>query len=293
MAAASPLRKRFLEDLQLAGFSPRTQQAYVRSVRLLSEHFGKSLRDVSDEDLRTYFLHIKNVKKWSRSTCTISLCAIKFFVQKTLARPWTSLEFVRPAPDTRLPVILSLDEVRRTLAAVRLLRFRVCLSTIYSCGLRLNEGIHLQVSDIDSARAMVHVRHGKGGKDRYVPLPDSTLALLRGFWRTHRNPVWLFPAPERGAVKMTVSTRPLHQSGVQHAFREALLACGIHKRASVHTLRHSWATHLLDAGVNLRLIQEYLGHGSPATTAVYTHLTATAAQAASKTINSVMSGLSS
>mgnify|MGYP001012915530 CR=1 FL=1 len=189
MAAASPLRKRFLEDLQLAGFSPRTQQAYVRSVRLLSEHFGKSLRDVSDEDLRTYFLHIKNVKKWSRSTCTISLCAIKFFVQKTLARPWTSLEFVRPAPDTRLPVILSLDEVRRTLAAVRLLRFRVCLSTIYSCGLRLSEALHLEVGDIDAGRMFLHIRAAKGNRDRYVPLPQRTLLLLRQAWKAHRHPM--------------------------------------------------------------------------------------------------------
>jgi len=149
---------------------------------------------------------------------------------------------------------------------MRLPGYKVCLTTIYSCGLRLQEGTHLQVADIDSAWMMIHVRHGKGAKDRYVPLPERTLGLLRQYWRTHRNPVLLFPAEGRNHLDLITSTDPMSKSSVQDAFRAALKQSRLHKRASVHTLRHSWATHLLETGVNLRLIQEWLGHHSPATT---------------------------
>jgi site-specific recombinase XerD len=149
-------------------------------------------------------------------------------------------------------------------------RYRVCLSTLYACGLRLQEGVRLQVSDIDGARHLLHVRLGKGHKDRYVPLPQRQLEVLRDFWRSHRHPIWLFPSP-----RLTPQHRdgPLEVSGMQKAFRAAVQESGIRKPATVHTLRHSYATHLLEAGVNLRVIQAYLGHTSPTTTAVYTHLT--------------------
>lgn len=285
---SSPLRERYRQDLQLAGLSVRTQQAYTGAVVKLARHFNKSPDAITDEELREYFLYLRNVKAVSRSSATIALCAIKFLWQKTLSRSWTALEFVRPPREQKLPVILTTGEVQQVLAAVCLPRFRVCLITIYSCGLRLKEGVHLRVADVDSARMVLHVRDGKGGKDRYVPLPLATLAKLRELWLTHHNPVFLFPAPERGAVAMPVAQRPMHYSGVQDAFHKALASAGINKRASVHSLRHSWATHCLEAGVNLRLIQEYLGHSSPATTALYTHLTATANRAAAETINAVM-----
>jgi site-specific recombinase XerD len=143
----------------------------------------------------------------------------------------------------------------------------VCLTTIYACGLRLLEGARLQVSEIDGERKLIHVHAGKGGKDRYVPLPETCLQLLRWHWMTHRHPVWLFPAfhEERD--------QPMDETGLQRAFRAAVQESGVQKKATVHTLRHSYATHLLEAGVNLRIIQGYLGHASPATTAIYTHLT--------------------
>jgi site-specific recombinase XerD len=181
--------------------------------------------------------------------------------------------------------------VRKILAQVRLARYRVCLTTIYSCGLRLQEGTNLRLADIDSGRMMIHVRHGKGAKDRYVPLPERTLQLLRQYWTQHHNPVLLFPAEGRDHINLARSTEPISKSSVQVAFRAALKASGNNKRASVHTLRHSWATHLLEAGVNLRLIQEWLGHSSPATTSVYTHLTVKAAQLGAQTINQLMSDL--
>jgi site-specific recombinase XerD len=211
--------------------------------------------------------------------------------ERTLNRQWTTLGLVRATPEKKLPVILSQEEVRQILGRIKLPRYRVCLATIYSCGLRLQEGTHLQVADIDSARQMIHVRHGKGGKDRYVPLPLRTLELLRQYWATHHNPVLLFPAAGRDHVDLARSTEPMSRCSVQDAFRAALQESGNNKRACVHTLRHSWATHLLEAGVNLRLIQEWLGHSSPATTSVYTHLTVKAEQLGTAVINQLMSDL--
>lgn len=286
----TPLRKRMIEDLQLKGMGERTQQMYVRAVRQLSEHYNKSPNKITEEQLRDYFLYVKNVKKWSRSTSTIALCGIKFFYQNTLKRDWTTLTFVRAKREKKLPVILSKAEARKILKNIRLLRYRVCLTTIYSCGLRLTEGTQLQVADIDSARGLIHV-HGKGCKDRYVPLPQRTLQLLREHWKTHRNPVWIFPAPGRGGNLMPTNTKPMPKASVQIAFKEALKESGIKKRASVHTLRHSYATHLLEAGVNLRLIQIWLGHNTPTTTSVYTHLTAKAKAIATESINDLMKDL--
>jgi integrase/recombinase XerD len=285
------LRQRFVEDLQLQGMSARTQQAYVRTVRQLADHFQKSPAQISEEELRQYFLHVKNVKHWSRATMTQSICGIKFFFEHTLHRDWTTLHIVRPAKEKRLPVILTREEVHLILNAIRLLRYRACLTTIYACGLRLKEGTHLQIADIDSARMFVHVRLGKGGKDRYVPLPQRTLDLLRQYWKTHRNPVWLFPATGRGGIHEGHATEPTSHTNVQAAFRAALNDTGISKKASVHTLRHSYATHLLEAGVNLRQIQVYLGHNSVQTTSFYTHLTMISTTQACQAINDLMHDL--
>ena len=285
------LQKRMIESLQLRGMSERTQEAYVRAVRQVAQHYHKSPDLVTEEELRQYFLYIKNVKNYARATTTIALCGIKFFVEWTLGRKWTLFELVRPPREKKLPTILSVEEARKILGSIRLLGYRVCLSTIYSCGLRLQEGTHLRVADIDSARMVVHVRHGKGAKDRYVPLPQCTLEMLREYWKTHRNPELLFPAEGRNHIELWKSTEPMSKSSVQGAFRRALKHSGINKRASVHTLRHSWATNLLEAGVNLRLIQEWLGHNSPTTTSVYTHLTARAEQLGAEVINRVMTDL--
>jgi site-specific recombinase XerD len=272
------LRQRYIEDLQLRGLSPRTQDAYVRVVRQLAKHYGKSPDVLTEEELRQYLLYLKNEKHAARNTCTLALCSLKFFYQQTLKRDWPVLDFVRPARDRKLPVVFSVEEVQQILGCVRRARYRVCLSLIYACGLRLLEGVQLPVADVDGARMVIHVRHGKGGQDRYVPLPRRTLELLREYWSCHRDPVWMFPA-------VTPSGGPMCATGVQRAFKAALAGSGIHKQASVHTLRHSWATHLLEAGVNLRLIQIYLGHRSPTTTALYTHLTRKSEDLASEAIN--------
>ena len=287
----TPLQQRMIEDIQLRGLSARTQDAYVRAVRQLAEHYHTSPARITEEELRDYFLYLKNVKHYSRSASTIALCGITFFYEPTLKREWSTLTFVRAPREKKLPVILSVEEVHTLLAHLKLLRYRACLTTIYSCGLRLQEGTHLQVPDIDSARMLVHVRHGKGAKDRYVPLPQRTLELLRQYWKTHRHPLWLFPAPGRGGVGMATASTPMPRSSVQDAFRVALTHSGNNKRASVHTLRHSYATHLLEAGVNLRLIQDYLGHNTPTTTAIYTHLTVKADALARQALTELMSNL--
>jgi len=283
-----PLRERMMEDLQLKGYSQSTQTLYVSAVRQLCEHFDKPPGRITEEDLRDYFLYGKNVKKWSRSTSTVALCGIKFFFDHTIKRPWPTLLFIRPGRNKTLPVVLSRDEVHRLLHSIRLLRYRVCLSTIYSCGLRLSEGTHLKVENIDSDRGFLIIRQSKGNKDRNVPLPEKTLQLLRQQWVEHRNDTWIFPSVVHGKIN---ADKPISKSSVQSAFRKALQAAGIHKKASVHTLRHSWATHLLEAGVNLRLIQVWLGHSTPSTTSIYTHLTRAAQTAAVKSINTLMADL--
>lgn len=286
---STPLRQRMIEDMHLRGLSARTQEAYVRAVRQLAEYYNKSPDQISEEELRRYFLYLELEKQVSSSTCVIALNGIRFVYQQTLGREWPSLAMVRPPTEHKLPVILSEQEVRQVLGCVKRPHYRVCLSTIYSCGLRLLEGVRLQVSQIDSSRMALHIRQGKGHRDRYVPLPERTLGLLREHWLRHRNPVWLFPSTRTGG--MGTADVPFHASGVQKAFRLALRASGIHKPATVHTLRHSWATHLLEAGVNLRLIQTWLGHNSLTTTAIYTHLTIKAETRATVAINELMDQL--
>jgi len=276
-----------LEDMQLRGLAEKTQEAYLRTVRQLAAFYGKSPDQIDEEELRQYFLYLKNEKKASRSACTIAICGIKFFYEKTLQREWVTFDLVRPPKSQKLPVVLSRDEVRQVLGNLRRFHHRVCLTTIYSCGLRLREGSQLQVASIDSGRQLLHVRQGKGAKDRYVPLPTTTLTLLRQQWQIHRHPQWLFPSRQQPQA-----TQPMDVGGVQRAFKAALADSGLQKRATVHTLRHSYATHLLEEGVNLRVIQSYLGHKSPQTTAIYTHLTRNAQSRAIDVIEQLMADLS-
>jgi site-specific recombinase XerD len=287
----SPLRRHMLEDMELRGFSVKTQQSYVRSVAALSRHFNRSPDRLTDEEIRRYFVHLKCERQLARQTVTIALCGIKFFYETTLKRDF-SLTGV-PVPKRRkfLPVVLSRDEVRRILSHLRSPRFQACLTLIYACGLRLGEACRLAPTDIDSARGVVVIRNGKGGVDRQVPLPPPLVPRLREFWKTHRNRRWLFPAESCGHRRGSPGERHLPLSAVQKAFKLALKESGLTKAAHVHTLRHSYATHLLEANVNLRLIQDWLGHRSPTTTSRYTHMTAQASTAAAQQVAGLMSDL--
>jgi len=267
----TPLRKRMTEDLQLKGYSPKTQLAYLKAVHKLARHYAKSPAALSEEELRAYFLHLTRVERCAHGTLKIALSGIKFCFAVTLQRHWPVLGLLRAGKEKKLPVVLSRAEVRAVLHCVRVPVYRVCLNTIYACGLRISEGVALQVSDVDGERKVLRVR-GKGNKDRQVPLAQPTLESLRAFWKLHRSRLWLFPA--RLQPRSPSQDGPVEVTNLRYAFQRALAQSGVKKPATVHSLRHSYATHLLEAGVQLRLIQEVLGHRNPATTAIYTHLTA-------------------
>lgn len=281
-----------VKALQLNGKGERTQQSYTRAVRMLTEFYDKTPDGISEEELQEYFLHRKNVNNWSPNTMRICYCGIRFFFENVLKRDWHILGILRAQNERRLPAVLSQEEVRGLLARVKTPQNHAFLTTVYSCGLRLQEGLHLEVSDIDSDRMMIHVHRGKGAKDRYVPLPHATLGLLRRYWVTHRNAQLLFPALGRNGKGAKECTTPMAKSSVQGAFRSAKFEAGIRKKSvSIHTLRHSYATHLLEAGVNLRVIQRYMGHTQLETTMVYLHLTRKGQEDACQLINQVMEGL--
>jgi integrase/recombinase XerD len=286
------LLTRFHEDLQLAGYSNRTCESYLYRAQKFLEYFAKPADKISDDDIRSYFLYLKNTKKYSASASSQALCAVKFMYQKTLGMDFSVFGIVRNRRGNKLPVILTRDEVKRVLTNIRILRHRTCLTLIYCCGLRLKEAINLKVTDIDSKRMVVHIKGGKGSKDRYVPLPESTLKLLREYYKTHRNPVLLFPAPGRGGIHEPTSQIPLPDSSIQTVLKKSLKEVGIKKNVSVHNLRHSYATHLLEAGVDIRIIQQYLGHKSIESTMIYTHLTPLIRKGTSELINKLMSGVS-
>jgi site-specific recombinase XerD len=278
-----------LEDMQLRGLSERTQESYLGAVQQLALHFQRSPDLLSEDQLRQYFLYLRNVKRLAPNTSNVALNAVKFLFVHTLQRPWPLGDLVRPPIPKKLPIVLSPEEVWRIVEHVRRPHYRVCLSVIYACGLRLLEGVRLQVSQIDSARMQLLIRSGKGNKDRAVPLPERTLTLLRAHWRLHRNPIWLFPGIT--PIGQQHASLPMEESGLQKAFRLAVQAAGVSKNATIHSLRHSWATHLLESGVNLRLIQVWMGHTSPTTTAIYTHLTQHAEQVATTALERRTAGL--
>jgi integrase/recombinase XerD len=277
------LRRRMREDLQLRGLAPRTQQCYLEAVKHLAQYYRRAPDQLSEEELRQYFLFLLNEKNVAESTFRIHLYGIRFFYERTLQRAWPFFDLVRPRHIQKLPVVLSLREGRSLLALVEHPKARMCLRLIYACGLRLTEGTQLQVSDIDAQRMLVRVHQGKGGKDRLVPLAPRVLELLREYWRRQRPRPWMFPARDGSA--------PLPPTPLQKTFKAVVRQSGIPKDASVHTLRHSYAIHLLERRVPLRVIQELLGHKSPSTTARYTHLTPPTLDVVHATITALMADL--
>jgi len=282
---------RMEQDMQLLGLSERTQETYLYRAKKIIEYFDKPPKQITNEELRQYFLYLKNEKKYARATQTIALCGIKFLFEKTLNKKFDVLNIVRSPRENKLPVVLSREEVKAVLKNIRVLRHRASLTLIYSCGLRLHEATSLRVEQVDSKRMLIHIQKAKGGSDRYVPLPETTLKLLRAHYKTHRNPLLVFPAPGRGEAVESTSTKSLPDSSIQTVFKKSLREVGIKKNASVHTLRHSYATHLLEDGTDIRIIQEYLGHKSIRTTMVYTHLTPLLKNDISKKINNLMADL--
>jgi site-specific recombinase XerD len=278
-----------MKALQLAGMSERTQECYTRSIRKLVEFFDKTPDRISEQELEDYFLHRRNVDQWASGTLRIAYSGVKFFFINVLKQDWHIFSYLGAKRPHTLPCVLTREEINRIFAKLKTFHNYAYLSTVYACGLRLQEALYLQISDIDKHRMMIHVHRGKGSKDRFVPLPEATLHLLRRYWKTHRNPKLIFPALGRGHNLGPTSETPMAIDSVQGAFRRAKFAAGIIKRrVSVHTLRHSYATHLLDAGVNIRTIQRYLGHSQLMTTMVYLHLSQKGQEDAYQRINDLM-----
>lgn len=259
----TPLRQRFIEDLRLRNRAPTTIDRYVSVVAQFAKHFGRSPELLGPDEIRTYQLHlVDRGVSWSMFNQTV--CALRFLYGKTLHRPEQVTMIPFGKRPKKLPCVLSPNEVNQLLDATQPGRERVMMQATYACGLRLDELLHLQVSDIDSSRMVVHVRQGKGQKDRVVPLSPRLLGELRAYWRWHRPRTWLFPN--------RTQTGALHAGTIQRGFRLLVQRAGLTKPATMHTLRHSFATHLLEAGVDVLTLQKLLGHTQLSTTAVYLHL---------------------
>lgn len=268
--AVSPLRRRMIDDMMLRNLSPATQRSYLHAVSKFSRHFGRSPDRLGLEDVRAFQVYLVSQGiSWPSLNQTV--CALRFFYGVTLNRGEIPERIAYARMPRKLPAILSADEVVRFLEAVPSLKARAALTTAYAAGLRVSEVVSLKVGDIDSDRMLLQVRHGKGAKDRTVMLSAQLLDILRTYWRLTRPTDWLFPGREDGPINVTV----LHS-----ACRSAAKAAGLTKKVSVHTLRHSFATHLLESGVDIRIIQVLLGHNSLSTTARYTQVATTTIAAA-------------
>jgi integrase/recombinase XerD len=281
-----------LAALQRSGKGERTQQADVRDVRLLAQFYPQSPDRISAQELQRYFLHRTNVDGLAPASMRICSSGIRFFSQHVLQRDWHTLSLLRAQTAHRLPAVLSGEEVRRLLASATPLHTQVYCTTVSSLGLRLHAALSLQVSDSDGQRLQVQVQRGQGAKDRYVPLPEATLALLRTSWKTHRHKTWLLPATGRDPAHSPTATSPLRRPSVQGAFRNAKHRAELTKMGvAIHPLRHAYATPLLAAGVHPRLSQRSLGHTQLATTMLSRHRTPKGHDDAYERLNARMHGL--
>lgn len=258
------LRQRMIDDMKLRNLAPRTIQVYVERVATFAEHFGKSPEHLGPDDVRAYLLHLVERKKTSWSFYNQTLCALRFLYRVTLHKEWVVEGVVCPKQEKKLPVVLSPAEVSQFFEAITSLKHRAILMTAYAAGLRISEVTGLRIEDIDSKRMVIHVRQAKGRKDRFVMLSPRLLELLRVYWKAARPTEYLFPGQ--------IPKQPITARAVHLACHDAREASGLGKRVTVHTLRHSFATHLLEGGANLRTIQVLLGHRNLSTTAIYTHV---------------------
>lgn len=276
-------RARMSEDMRLHDHRPRTQEAYLLATRQFIDHVGREPETFKDEDVRGYFLHLREGKKLSPSSINIAVHALRFFFTRTMQRDWQVFDLLRVNKPRVLPVVLSRSEVRAVLGVVRQPVRRMALATIYALGLRIGEGLALETDDIDSERLMVWVRDGKGAKDRAAPLPRPLLGRLRRYWKTER------PASStRTLFVPSHGQGPMHETTLQKTFTAACKDARLQKHATIHTLRHSFATHLLEAGVSLRTIQQVLGHKSLRTTEIYMHVTQPGAERLQEIVDRLM-----
>jgi integrase len=265
----------------------------MRAVRQLENYWHLPAEQVSEQQVREYFLYCRNEAQWKAATMRIAYSGIKFFYTVTLSSDFETLKLMKIRRMTTPPTVLSVDEVRLILKTARTPQLKTFLTTVYSCGLRRAEALNLTVRDIDGGRMVLRVRSGKGGKDREVPLPASTYRALKEYWRTHRNPEWLFPALGKNGKRGRTAAKPMATSSIEGALRRLRAELPqIRKHFLLHTFRHSYATHLIEAGVGVRIVQQYLGHASLTTTMIYLHVTDQGGSDATERINRLMGGLS-
>lgn len=261
------LRKRMLEELQRRNYSPETARLYLGTVKDFARYFGKSPDKLRQEDFRQYQLYLLNERKLSVRTIAVRIAALRFFFVKVLRRPYRQVDLVYPKQPERLPVILSEEEVARLIESASSSYHRVILMTLYGTGLRREELCRLKLTDIDSQRMVIHVRQGKGNRDREVTLSPRLLEVLREYWKWRKPKIFLFPSQQRNRGE-----KPIDSKTVYYAVREAARRSGIKKKVAPHLLRHSWATHLLERGTDLKTIQVLLGHVDLESTTIYLHL---------------------
>ena len=260
-------RERMQSDMRLRDLRPRTIEGYLLAIRLFIERVGKEPEKLKEEDVRTYVLHLRDDRHQAPSSINIAICALRFFFNFTLQRDFEVFNLLRVHRTRSLPVVLSRWEVCALLSVIRHPVRRMLLTTIYALGLRIGEGLHLERSHIDGARGIVWIRDGKGGKDRRVPLPKPILLRLRRYWKEERSESTI------PLLFVSAEGKPIHETTIQKTFNAAQEEAKIPRRATVHTLRHSYATHLVENGISLRTIQDILGHKSMKTTEVYMHVT--------------------
>ena len=263
MAALSPLRRRMIEDMTIRNLSPATQRSYIHAVARFSDYFGRSPDRLTLDEVRTYQVHLAS-KGVAWGSLNQVVCALRFFYGVTLDQAIIPERIPYAREPRKLPMVLSADEVVRFLEAVSGLKARVALTTAYAAGLRVSEVVALKVGDIESDRMVMRIENGKGGKQRYVMLSAPLLSILRSYWRLMRPSPYLFPG--------RTPDKPIEQTVLHAACRSAAAAAGLDKRVSVHVLRHSFATHLLESGADIRVIQVLLGHENLSTTARYTRV---------------------
>lgn len=277
-------------DLKLAGYAKRSCQSYVRAVRQLMNFWGCALEEIEEQQVREYWLHCKDELDWAGATMRISYSGIKFFYQHTLKRDWETLRLLKIKRQVTPPSVMSVDEVRTVLAALPNEMNQTFYTAVYTLGLRLGEARNLAPSQIDSARMCVEVRDAKGD-DRLIPLAESTLLLLRKWWKTHRNPQWVFPAPGRDGKRAPSATQPVSETTVQGALRRTAKKLKMTKHVHPHTFRHSYATHLIEAGVPIQHVQQCLGHRSLVTTMIYLHVTESGREQSREKLNQLVRGV--
>lgn len=280
------LYRKHFSALRRQGKAERTIDSYARAVRRIAEFWDTCPDQLTQDQLEAYFSSLVDTHSWS--TVKVDRNGLQFFYQHVLKKDWKWVDIVKPPRKKVLPDILTLKEIERLVNATRELRYQTFILVTFSMGLRLGETLNLQVGDIDGDRMKVHIRQGKGAKDRFVTLPEASLIALRRYWATHRNPSLLFPRG-RAAAERTGATEPMDRGGLQKSFKVILQDCGIRKAVTIHTLRHCYGAYLVEAGVNLRAIQHEMGHECPKTTALYTQLTEVTQTDTDKRINRLVS----